>query len=77
MGLLIAEINAEKIRYRYPQGWDEGNEKARKRISNGITRTIEDIESHSEDLASHLKESIFPFEAPYSYRPTPPIDWST
>ncbi len=77
MGLLITEINAEKIRYRYPQGWDEGNEKARKRISNGISRAIKAIENYSEGLASHLKKSLFPFEAPYSYRPTPPIDWIT
>jgi len=75
--LLIKEINAEGFRSKYRQGWDEGNEKARKRISNGISRTIKDIESHSEDLASHLKKSLFPFEAPYSYRPTPPIDWIT
>jgi len=77
MDLLITEITAEKFRSKYPQGWDEGNEKARKRISIGISRTIKDIESHSEDLASHLKKSLFPFEAPYSYRPTPPIDWIT
>jgi len=77
MDLLLKEINAEKFRSKYRQGWDEGNEKARKKISNGITRAIKAIESHSEDLASHLKKSLFPFEAPYSYRPTPPIDWIT
>ena len=77
MDFLLKEINAEKFRSKYRQGWDEGNEKARKRISNGISRAIKDIESYREDLACHLKKSLFPFSHPYNYQPTPPIDWIT
>lgn len=59
------------------RGWDEVNEKARKRIRNAIQRSIEHIDKHDADLAAHLRKNLLRFRFPYSYEPDPPIDWTT
>ena len=71
----LKEVEALSKRSR--RGWDEVNEKARKRIRNAIQRSIEHIDDHDADLAAHLRKNLLRFRFPYSYEPDPPIDWAT
>jgi len=64
---------------RPKRGWDEENDKARKRIWNAIDRAIEHIKIHKQlqSLATHLIDNLKPLRFPYSYNPQPPIHWVT
>ena len=64
---------------RPKRGWDEENDRARKRIWNAIDRAIEHIKIHKQlqSLATHLIDNLKPLRFPYSYNPQPPIHWVT
>ncbi len=76
--VLISEMgNSIILAQKGPR--DHSQEKARKRVSSAIHRSLDSIQEHEPEdfgLSSHLRKHLTPVSFPYSYAPDQPIDWT-
>jgi hypothetical protein len=74
---ILEQVGYITARSRRKLDWDPESKKIINKYRNSLNRALDDIklQANGNPLAQHLKDALFPFVFPLSYRPEPPIAW--
>lgn len=74
---ILEHVGYVTARSRCKLEWDPQSKNIITKYRNSLNRALDEIrlQANGESLARHLKDALFPFAFPLSYRPEPPVGW--